>query len=134
MRRTYGIILVLALALGVSKGVAIYQGSTSSGGFTELHRAQLAEAGSVEIVMGLIERDGESRSGKHYHPRGEFGYVLKGTVVVTTEDKLAETLKAGDSFYQPPGEWHVVSTGTAGTRTVVFRVVETGEPMVVPVE
>jgi quercetin dioxygenase-like cupin family protein len=134
MRRTYAKILVLALALGVSMAEAISQGSTSSGGFTELHRVQLAETGSVEIVMGLIERDGESRSGKHHHPRGEFGYVLDGTVVVTTEDGLAETLNAGDSFYQPPGEWHVVSTGAAGTRTVVFRVVETGEPMVIPVE
>jgi quercetin dioxygenase-like cupin family protein len=134
MRRTWATISIFALALGVAIVVAASQRSTSSGGFAELHRAQLAQGGNVEIVMGLIERDGESRSGKHHHPGGEFGFVISGTIVVTTEDSPAETLEAGDSFYQPPGEWHVVSTGAAGARTVVFRVIETGQPMVVPVE
>ena len=43
-------------------------------------------------------------------------------------------LKAGASFYQPPGEWHVVGTSAEGARTVVFRVLEKGQPMVVAVE
>ena len=84
--------------------------------------------------MGLIERNGESTSGRHHHPGGEFGFVLSGAIVVTTEDGPADTLEAGDSFYQPPGEWHVVSTGAAGAKTVVFRVIEKGHSMVVPVE
>jgi quercetin dioxygenase-like cupin family protein len=134
VRRRWATILGFALVLGVALVVAASQRPPSPGGFAELHRAHLGEAGSVEIVMGLIERDGESRSGKHHHPRGEFGFVLSGTIIVITEDTPARTLEAGDSFYQPPGEWHVVSTGAAGTRTVVFRVVETGQPMVVSVE
>jgi quercetin dioxygenase-like cupin family protein len=114
--------------------VAAGQRSVSSGGFSELHRSQLSTASGVELVMGLIERDGESRTGRHHHPGGEFGFVLSGAIIVTTEDSPAETLEAGDSFYQPPGEWHVVSTGVAGARTVVFRAIEKGQPMVVPVE
>jgi quercetin dioxygenase-like cupin family protein len=134
MRHTRATILIFALALGVAVVVVASQRSTSSGGFAELHRAQLTDAGSVDIVMGLIERDGESDSGRHHHPRGEFGFVLSGAIVVTTEDSPPETLEAGDSFYQPPGEWHSVSTGATGARTVVFRVIERGQPMVVPVE
>jgi len=84
--------------------------------------------------MGLIDRSGESRSGKHHHPGGEFGFVLSGAIVVSTESGAAETLEAGQSFYQPPGEWHVVATGAAGARTVVFRSIERGQPMVVSVE
>jgi quercetin dioxygenase-like cupin family protein len=77
---------------------------------------------------------GSQGSANHHQPGGEFGFVISGTIVVTTEDSPAETLEAGDSFYQPPGEGHVVSTGAAGARTVVFRVIETGQPMLVPVE
>jgi quercetin dioxygenase-like cupin family protein len=134
MRRRCATSFVFALALGVAIVVAASQRTTSPKGFIELHRAKLTEAHSVEIVMGIIERDEESRSSRHYHPGGEFGFVLSGTVVVNTEDSSAKTLEAGDSFYQPPGKWHVISTGPAGARTVVFRVIETGQPMVVPIE
>jgi quercetin dioxygenase-like cupin family protein len=134
MSRGLATTLVFAFAVGAAIAVAAEQRTSSPKGFTELHRAKLAEAGSAEIVMGIIERDEESRSEKHQHPGGEFGFVLSGSVVVTTEVSPARILEAGDSFYQPPGEWHIVSTGAAGARTVVFRVVETGEPMVVPVE
>jgi quercetin dioxygenase-like cupin family protein len=134
MRRTYAAVLFVAFSLGLAMVVAAGQRSTSSGGFSELHRAELSEASGVELVMGLIERNGESRSGRHHHPGGEFGFVVAGAIVVTTEDGPTETLEAGDSFYQPPGDWHVVHTGAAGAKTVVFRVIKRGQPMVVPVE
>jgi quercetin dioxygenase-like cupin family protein len=128
------LVLFVALTLSLPAVVAAGQRSTTTSGFAELHRAQLSDANSVELIMGLIERDGESKSGKHYHPGGEFGLVLSGAMVIATQDGAARTLEAGDSFYQPPGEWHVVSTGAPGAKTVVFRVVESGQPMVVPVE
>ena len=83
--------------------------------------------------MGIIERQGESTSSKHLHPNGEFGFVLEGVVTLTNEDS-AKTLEAGSSFYQPPGEWHVVATSNVGARTLVFRIVDPGQPMVVEVE
>ena len=135
MRRARATIIFVALGLGLAAAmVAFGQRSPSAGGFAELHRAQLSTERSVELVMGLIERNGESTSAKHVHPGGEFGFVLSGALVVTTDDSESRTLEAGDSFYQPPGEWHVVKTGATGAKTVVFRVVERGEPMIVPVE
>ena len=104
------------------------------GGFTELHRAEVVGASNLEVVMGLIERPAESISGKHYHPGGEFGFVLEGAITVSNEGGPEVTLRVGDSFYQPPGEWHVVSTTAEGTRGVVFRVLKKGQPMVVGVE
>jgi quercetin dioxygenase-like cupin family protein len=109
------------------------RGQTQSGGFQELHRARL-ESTKFELVMGVITRDGASKSSKHVHPHGEFGFVLEGTATVQTADAPAKQIAAGSSFYQPPGEWHVVSTPGEGAKTLVFRIVESGQPMVTEIE
>ncbi len=126
-----------ALLMGIlGTSIALVAGGSAkpSGGFSELHRGDVAGTDDLEVVMGLIERPGESISGKHYHPLGEFGFVLEGSVTVSSEDASGTTLTAGDSFYQPPGVWHVVGTTTEGSKTVVFRVLKKGQPMVVAVE
>ena len=121
---------ILVLPLGMNAGGQ----PTTGAGFTELHRAEVADADDFEVVMGLVERSGKSTSPKHYHPGGEFGFVLEGTATVTTESEPETVLKAGSSFYQPPGEWHVVSTADDGAKSVVFRVLKKGQPMVVIVD
>jgi quercetin dioxygenase-like cupin family protein len=108
-------------------------GQTRLGAFDELHRARL-ESTEFELVMGVITRDGESKSSKHIHPHGEFGFVLEGTITVEREDSPATQLAAGSSFYQPPGQWHVVSTPGEGAKTLVFRIIESGQPMVTEIE
>ena len=104
------------------------------GGFTELHRGQVAGETDLELVMGLVERTGQSISGKHYHPGGEFGFVLEGITTIVTEDGPPVTVKAGSSFYQPPGKWHIIKTGGGDTKAVVFRAIRKGDPMIVEVE
>jgi quercetin dioxygenase-like cupin family protein len=84
--------------------------------------------------MGLIERAGESTGAKHYHPGGEFGLILEGAVSIATEGGSPVILRAGESFHQPAGEWHSVGTDAGGAKTVVFRVVRKGQPMVVGVD
>ncbi len=133
MSRPHATILVGLVAISLAV-VASGQPTTGGGGFTELHRVEVANASDLEVVMGLIKRSGESIGAKHYHPGGEFGFVLEGAATVTTKSEPPVTLKAGASFYQPPGEWHAVSTATEGARTVVFRVLEKGQPMVIAVD
>ena len=126
---------LLIAGLGIAIALVAGGRSTSPGdGFSELHRSDIAGTDDLEVVMGLLERTEESMSEKHYHPGGEFGFILDGTVTVSSEGEPEATLRAGDSFYQPPGEWHVVGTTTEGARTVVFRVLKKGQPVVVPVE
>ena len=134
MRPVHVGIPLLVVGLIVAGTASIGQRPGASGGFDELQRASVPGAQDVEVVMGLIERDGESTSGKHLHPGGEFGFVVVGSVMVTTEGGATKTLGAGESFHQPPGAWHIISTGTDGAKTVVFRLLEEGQPMVVPVE
>ncbi len=126
-------VLLVILAIGFALA-ADGKPKPEAGGFTELHRAEIGDSSNLEVVMGLVERPGESVSPKHYHPGGEFGFVLEGAATVESEGEPEVTLKAGSSFYQPPGKWHVVKTHAGGTRAVVFRVLEKGKPMVVPVQ
>ncbi len=133
MSRLHATILLGLLAISLAV-VAGGQATTGGGGFTELHRVEVADASDLEVIMGLIERPGESIGAKHYHPGGELGFVLEGAVTVRTERGPPVTLEAGASFYQPPGEWHSVSTASEGARTVVFRVLEKGQPMIVAVD
>jgi quercetin dioxygenase-like cupin family protein len=133
MRRSHSAIFVGYLAIGLAI-VASGQPKTEVGGFTELHREDVAEAPGLEIVMGLIKRAGRSTGARHYHPGGEFGFVLEGAVIITTESEPSVTLEAGASFYQPPGKWHVVNTAIGGAQTVVFRLLEKGQPMIVAVD
>ncbi len=133
MSRTFAWILVAALGVAIAI-VAAGRSASPGGGFSELHRGDIAGTDDLEVVMGLIERADESTSEKHYHPGGEFGFVLDGALTLSTEGQAETTLRAGDSFYQPPGEWHVVGTTTEGAKTVVFRVLKKGQPVVVGVE
>jgi quercetin dioxygenase-like cupin family protein len=133
MSRTDVSILFGLLAIGLGP-VASAQPTAGGGGFTELHRVEVADASNLEVVMGLIERSGASTGARHYHPGGEFGFILEGDVTVTAENAQTLTLEAGTSFYQPPGKWHAVSTGTGGSKAVVFRVLEKGQPMIVAVD
>ena len=133
MSRLHATILLGLLAISLAV-VAGGQATTGGGGFTELHRVEVADASDLEVVMGLINRPGESIGAKHYHPGGEFGFVLEGAATVTTKSEPPVTLKAGASFYQPPGEWHAVSTATEGAKAVVFRVLKKGQPMIVAVD
>ncbi len=133
MNRAHATILLALLAIGLAV-VAGGQPTTDAGGFSELQRAEVADANGLEVVMGLVRRPAGAISAKHYHPGGEFGFVLEGVVSIEAEGKPSTTLSAGDSFYQPPGEWHIISTGAAGAKTIVFRVLQKGQPMVVTVE
>ncbi len=133
MNRSHAVLVLVILAMGLAL-VADGQPTAGGGGFSELQRADVSGASNLEVIMGLIERPGESIGAKHYHPGGEFGFVLEGAVTVATEGEPEVILEAGASFYQPPGEWHAVGTSAEGARTVVFRVLEKGQPMVVAVE
>ena len=133
MNRAHTTILLglLATCLAV---VAGGQPTTGAVGFSELQRAEVPGATGLEVVMGLVQRPAESVSAKHYHTGGEFGFVLEGAVVVETENEPRAILEAGASFYQPPGEWHIISTTTERAKAIVFRVLEKGQPMTIAVE
>ena len=113
MRHAGWVTLLSILAASImAVAASLHEPTSAVGGFTELHRGQVAGESDLELVMGLVERTGQSTSGKHYHPGGEFGFVLEGTATIITENEPLLTVEAGSSFYQPPGEWHIIKTRT----------------------
>jgi len=48
-------------------------------------------------------------SGSHRHPAGAYVYVLDGSVQFGIDGGEPVLLKAGESFYEPPGAVHSVS-------------------------
>ncbi len=84
MHRANATILLGLLATGV--GVTTDgPPPTRPSGFSELHRVPVSGANDLEVVMGLINRTAGSVGAKHYHPGGELGFILEGSVTVETE-------------------------------------------------
>ncbi len=52
----------------------------------------------------------------HRHPAGAHVYVLDGSVIFGIDDHEPVVLKAGDSFYEPPGALHAVSRNASEDR------------------
>lgn len=47
--------------------------------------------------------------GTHRHPAGAYVYVIAGSVMFGVDNREPVVLKAGESFYEPPGALHSVS-------------------------
>jgi quercetin dioxygenase-like cupin family protein len=61
--------------------------------------------------------------------------VLEGSVVMQVKGKEPVTLVPGQTFYEAPGDVHVVARNasrTAPARFVVFFVKDRGAPILVP--
>src|SRR5436190_11582064 len=105
----------ILLALAVGAGV---------GGVALAHDRENAEAVKVLSARDVKEKlDGQDAKAttvelalepgqagtSHRHPGPVFGYVLEGEYEWAIDDNPAETLKVGDTFYEPTGCLHRVS-------------------------
>ena len=65
--------------------------------------------GCVVHAIRVDYEPGGFTRGAHRHPAGAYVYVIDGSVIFGIDDREPVTLKAGDSFYEPPGALHSVS-------------------------
>lgn len=66
----------------------------------------------------------------HRHPAGAYVYVIDGSVMFGVGGREPVQLKAGDSFYEPPGALHSVSRNAseeAPASFIAFFVLDDGE-------
>ena len=71
----------------------------------------------------------------HRHDAQVMVYVLEGSVVMQVKDKAPVTLRAGDTFYEGPGDVHTMARNasqTAPAKFLVFFVKDKGAPILVP--
>ena len=82
-----------------------------------------------EMRISVTERDPGNASTPHRHPgHHTFGYVLEGTYEVKVGDGPVRQLKAGESFYEPPGALHAVSRNPSPDKPVKYLIIQVGDP------
>ncbi len=93
------------------------------------------ERAGVEIAMVQLDLPAGAESSAHGHPGLVFGYVVSGELDFQIQGEPLRRLRAGDTFYEPPGAVHMVSRNpsrTQTTRVVVFMEHAAGSPLVTP--
>ena len=88
-----------------------------------------------EIVIGTATLPPGTAIGYHTHPGDEAGYVLKGNLILKTQGQPDRALKAGDSFFNPRGAVHSLSTvpGGEGGTAMSTWIIDKGQPLATPV-
>ena len=85
--------------------------------------------GRVNAIRVDYEPGGFTR-GTHRHPAGAYVYVIEGSVLFGIDDHEPVVLKAGESFYEPPGALHSVSRNASSespASLIAFFVLADGE-------
>jgi quercetin dioxygenase-like cupin family protein len=63
----------------------------------------------LAVQAARVDYDPDGYSRVHRHPAGAYVYVIDGSVLFGVDGREPVQLKAGDSFYEPPGALHSVS-------------------------
>jgi quercetin dioxygenase-like cupin family protein len=90
-----------------------------------------------EGLMITVTYPPGSVDAEHRHDAHAFVYVLEGEVVMQVRGGPAQTLKAGQSFYEGPQDVHVVGRNASATKPakfVVFMLKNKGAPVLTPVK
>jgi quercetin dioxygenase-like cupin family protein len=88
-----------------------------------------APAGRVNAVR-VDYAPGGFTQGTHIHPAGAYVYVMEGSVEFGVDNGEPFLLKAGDSYFEPPGALHSVSRNASETlpaSLIAFFVLADGE-------
>ncbi len=104
---------------------------------TELMSKDLPDFPGKEGLMIMVEYPPGSSDPVHRHNADAFVYVLEGTVVMQLKGGPEVTLTPGQTFYEGPGDIHVVGRNASKTKPakfVVFLVKDKGAPVLVPVQ
>jgi quercetin dioxygenase-like cupin family protein len=104
---------------------------------TPLMTKELADMPGREALMITVEYPPGSKDAPHRHNAHAFVYVLEGTIVMQLKGKQPVTLTAGQTFYEGPGDVHVVGRNASSTKPARFLVLllkDKGAPVLVPAQ
>ena len=95
----------------------------------------LADLPGREVRISLLDREPGASSARHRHPgHHTFGYVIEGTYEFAINGEPSRTLKAGDTFYEPPTAIHSTSRNPSidkRAKILVFMVADQKNPSTV---
>lgn len=104
---------------------------------TPLMSKDLPELPGKEVTMITVVYPPGSKDPVHRHDAHAFVYVLEGTIVMQVKGGKQVTLKPGQTFYEGPGDVHLVGHNASDTEPAKFVVVlikGKGAPILTPVE
>ena len=132
MRKSVRALLLVCLAFNAVPALASPEAVV-----TPLVAKDLPELQGKEGVMILVEYPPGSSDPIHRHDAHAFVYVLEGSIVMRLRDAAEVRLSAGQTFYEGPGDVHIVGRNASDTRPakfVVFLVKNQGAPILEPVK
>jgi quercetin dioxygenase-like cupin family protein len=104
---------------------------------TPLMTKELADLPGKEALMITVEYPPGSKDAVHRHNAHAFVYVLEGSIVMQVKGGKQVTLTPGQTFYEGPGDVHVVGRNASTTKPARFLVLllkEKGAPVLVPAQ
>jgi quercetin dioxygenase-like cupin family protein len=120
---------------GGTKVVTPALAQTAPTGARQILAQPLPDLPGREVRMAVLDRQPGTSSPAHRHPgHHTFGYVIEGTYEFAIDGQPPRLLKAGDSFYEPPGALHSTSRNPSadqGLKILVFMVADQSKPSTV---
>jgi len=121
----------ILIVLCVMAGSALAEGQK----VTTLMSKDLPDYPGKEATMLTVDYAPGASGAIHRHNADAFVYVLAGSVVMQVRDQKPVTLTAGESFYEAPGDIHVIDRNASATQPARILVVlfkDKNAPVLIP--
>jgi quercetin dioxygenase-like cupin family protein len=130
----FGIIAILSLSANALAEPSPAPTPASAPVRTILERHDQTAVPGKEILLGTALLPAGTAIGFHTHPGDEFGYVLKGPLVLKTKGQPDRILNTGDSFFNVRGAIHSLATvpGSEGGTAMSTWIIDKGQPLSTP--
>ena len=105
--------------------------AASQAAVAPLMQQDLAGDTRHEVVMLTVSYPPSGSSLPHRHDAQVFVYVLEGQLIMQVQGRAPVTLHAGETFYESPGDIHVVSkngSDAVPAKFLVFMIKEKSRP------
>jgi quercetin dioxygenase-like cupin family protein len=130
-----GAVIAAVVTWGEMKAIGSVMAQPAPAGVQPLLTQPLVDLPGREVRMSLLDRPPGASSPAHRHPgHHTFGYVIEGTYEFAINGESPRTLKAGDTFYEPPTALHSTSRNPSADhrlKIVVFMVADQKNPSTV---
>jgi quercetin dioxygenase-like cupin family protein len=126
---------LVASVLAVLSGALIAAEKAPPTKATPLMTRDLEGIAGKEMLVLVVEYPPGAVSQPHRHNATVFVYVLEGSVTMQIAGGAPVTLKAGETFFEAPGDIHVTSANASSThpaKFLVYMVKDKGAPATVP--
>ncbi|WP_193165320.1 cupin domain-containing protein [Microbulbifer hainanensis] len=140
MRRNsfaFSTVLSTALSLAVCSGPALAHGGAGDEEVKQLAEAQLPKQANTHATALRVDFAPGATSKPHTHPGPVFVVVISGEVESALDGEAPKRYKAGDAWYEAPGQLHRITRNASQTKpaTLVAWLLSDGStPLVKPTE